>query len=196
MLGRRAAIDLAPRHLDYIQKNISENIANRLSVHSRGEKYALDVHRRRGRGSGGIDRRGPGGHPARRVVLCRGHRILEEFRTLHREGERRRQGRDQDQLYRRPARGAAVRGRQCGAHARGRHRQRDRRVLHQPDAGGGRLQAQRQADERAAPERHLGVHQPAAQPEAQFATIWRASSTTFRSTSISTRRSTRSTSPA
>src|SRR4029079_17370497 len=92
--GTPSAIDLAPRHLDYIQKNISENIANRLSVHSRGEKYALDVHRRRGRGSGGIDRRGPGGHAPRRVVLCRGHRILEEFRTFHREGERRRQGRD------------------------------------------------------------------------------------------------------
>ena len=46
------------------------------------------------------------------------------------------------------------------------------------------LQADQQADERAAQERHLGAHQPTAQPEAQFAVIWRANSITCRSTSI------------
>src|SRR6187397_1674754 len=50
-------------------------------------KHALDVHRRRGGHSGGIVRRGPGGHAPRRVVLRRGHRVLEELRALHRKGE-------------------------------------------------------------------------------------------------------------
>ena len=111
----------------------------------------------------------PGGDAARGHVLRREDPVLEELRALHRPGQRDRQGPGQDQLHRRAARHAAVRGRQRGAHQGGRHRQRDRRVLHQPDAGGRRLQADRQADERAAQERHLGLHQRAAQPEAQFA---------------------------
>ena len=58
------------------------------------------------------------------------------------------------------------------------------------------LQADQQADERAAQERHLRLHQRSCTTRSSMRIIWRGSSTTCRSTSISTRRSTSSTSPA
>ena len=63
-----------------------------------------------------------------------------------------------------------------------------------PEADGFKLD--RQADERAAQERHLGATSTSCTTRSSIRNISPASSTTCRSTSISTRRSTRSTSPA
>ncbi len=79
-------------------------------------------------------------------------------RALHRAGQSGRQGHRADQLHRRTEGDAAVRGRQRAQVRRRRHRQLDRRVLHQRDARGRRLEADRAADVGAAQERRLRRH--------------------------------------
>ncbi len=101
--------------------------------------------------------------------FAEGTAVLQEFRALHREGERRRQGRGSNQLYRRTAGGAAVRGRQCGAHASVVDMANVTGAFYtnlMPEADG--LKLERQASRAAAQERHLRLHQAAAQPEAQL----------------------------
>ncbi len=85
---------------------------------------------------------------------------------------------------------------ECRALEGRRHRQRDRRLLHQPDAGGGRLQADQQADGRAARRTAPGPISTNCTTRSSIPIISPASSSRCRSTSISTRRSTRSIFPA
>src|SRR6266571_4570214 len=70
-----ATIDLACRPADYIQKNISLTGPTFIP---RGN-HACDLHCRLGRHGGGILGLGSGNHLARRLVLRRGYRILQEF---------------------------------------------------------------------------------------------------------------------
>ena len=107
--------------------------------------------RLRHRGRAGGDAQGH--HVVRREDV-----LLARLREVHRQGERRRQGQDPDQLHRRSEGDAAVRGRQRAEERRCRHRQRDGRILHQRVSGGGRLEADRAADGGAAQERRLRLH--------------------------------------
>ena len=63
-----------------------------------------------------------------------------------------------------------------------------------PEADGFKLIAKPMSEQRK--QRHLGVHQHSCTTRSSMRSIWRASSTTCRSTSISTRSPTSSTSPA
>ena len=139
-----------------------------------------------GRAAGACDHAAaaaPGGDAQGSHLLRREDHLFAAVRALHREGQRRRQGHDPDQLHRRPEGDAAVRGRQRAARRRGRHRQRHRRVLHQRDAGGRRLEADRAADVGAAQERRLRLHGQALRREDECVFLARLSTTT-RSISI------------